>query len=115
MSRCHVFRNWAIGKNAPARTKAHATYHVISVPGVVQLSVFPNLGPPDREWLGFRPSMPDSLPVIGYSKGGPEIIHAFGHGHIGVTLAPITGRIVADLIAGREPEVDIRAYSAGRF
>ena len=77
--------------------------------------VFPDLGPPDREWMGFRPSMPDSLPVIGYSNSGTEIIHAFGHGHIGVTLAPITGRIVADLVAGREPEVDIRAYSAGRF
>lgn len=78
-------------------------------------SVFPDLGPPDRDWMGFRPSMPDSLPVIGYSGGGPEIIHAFGHGHIGVTLAPITARIVGDLIAEREPEVDISAYSAGRF
>lgn len=78
-------------------------------------SVFPDLGPPDREWMGFRPSMPDSLPVIGFSKGGPEIIHAFGHGHIGLTLAPITARIVADLMAGREPEIDIRPYAAGRF
>ena len=77
--------------------------------------VFPDLGPPDRDWMGFRPSMPDSLPVIGFSKGGPEIIHAFGHGHIGVTLAPITARIVADLVAGRAPEVDISAYSAVRF
>ena len=77
--------------------------------------VFPDLGTPDREWMGFRPSMPDSLPVIGFSKSGPKIIHAFGHGHIGVTLAPITARIVADLVAGLEPEVDIRAYSAGRF
>ena len=78
-------------------------------------SVFPDLGPPDRDWMGFRPSMPDSLPVIGFSSGGREVIHAFGHGHIGLTLAPITGRIVADLVAGREPEVDISAYSAGRF
>ena len=78
-------------------------------------SVFPDLGPSDRDWMGFRPSMPDSLPVIGYSEAGREIIHAFGHGHIGLTLAPITARIVGDLVAGREPEVDIRAYSAGRF
>ena len=78
-------------------------------------AVFPDLGGPDREWMGFRPSMPDSLPVIGYSSGGREIIHAFGHGHIGLTLAPITARIVADLLAGREPEVDIRPYAAGRF
>jgi D-hydroxyproline dehydrogenase len=78
-------------------------------------ALFPDLGKPDREWMGFRPSMPDSLPVIGYSKGGPEVIHAFGHGHIGLTLAPITARIVADLVAGKEPEVDIRSYSSGRF
>ena len=78
-------------------------------------TLFPDLGVPDRDWMGFRPSMPDSLPVIGYSEGGREIIHAFGHGHIGVTLAPITARIVGDLLAGREPEVDIRPYSAGRF
>ena len=78
-------------------------------------SIFPELGKPDREWMGFRPSMPDSLPVIGFSEGGREVIHAFGHGHIGLTLAPITARIVADLVAGKEPEVDIRAYSAGRF
>ena len=77
--------------------------------------VFPDLGVPDREWMGFRPSMPDSLPVIGFSKGGPEIIHAFGHGHIGLTLAPITARIVANLVAGSEPEVDIRPYAARRF
>ena len=78
-------------------------------------AMFPDLGQPAREWMGFRPSMPDSLPVIGFSKGGNEIIHAFGHGHIGLTLAPITARIVADLVAGTEPEVDIRPYAAGRF
>ena len=76
---------------------------------------FPDLGEPDREWMGFRPSLPDSLPVIGPSPGGAEIIHAFGHGHLGVTMAPITARIVADLIAGRQPPTDIRPYRPGRF
>ncbi|PZR00427.1 MAG: FAD-dependent oxidoreductase [Cereibacter sphaeroides] len=78
-------------------------------------SVFPDLPEPDREWMGFRPSMPDSLPVIGPSRRGSEVIHAFGHGHIGVTLAPITARIVADLVAGRPPELDISAYRSDRF
>lgn len=78
-------------------------------------SIFPDLGQPDRTWMGFRPSMPDSLPVIGPSRGGNDVIHAFGHGHIGLTLAPITARIVADLIAGRPPEMDISAYRADRF
>jgi len=76
---------------------------------------FPDLGEPDRTWMGFRPSLPDSLPVIGPSRGGADVIHAFGHGHIGLTLAPITARLVADLIAGRAPEVDLAPYAAGRF
>ena len=78
-------------------------------------AIFPDLGEPDRTWMGFRPSMPDSLPVIGPSQGGAEVIHAFGHGHIGLTLAPITARLVADLVAGRQPERDITAFRPGRF
>jgi D-amino-acid dehydrogenase len=77
--------------------------------------VFPDLGEPDRVWMGFRPSMPDSLPVIGPSVRGAEVLHAYGHGHIGVTLAPVTARIIADLVAGRVPEVEIAPYLPGRF
>mgnify|MGYP001338933073 CR=1 FL=1 len=76
---------------------------------------FPDLGEPDREWMGFRPSIPDSLPVIGPSAGGPEVIHAFGHGHLGVTMAPITAALVAALIAGHPPERDLRPYRPTRF
>lgn len=78
-------------------------------------SIFPDLGEPSRTWMGFRPSMPDSLPVIGPSAGGPDVFHAFGHGHIGLTLAPITARIIADLIAGRAPELDITPYLPARY
>ena len=78
-------------------------------------TIFPDLPDPSATWMGFRPSMPDSLPVIGPSRLGPEVIHAFGHGHIGLTLAPITARIVADLVQGRAPEVDITPYMSGRF
>ena len=78
-------------------------------------AIFPDLGEPDRTWMGFRPSMPDSLPVIGPSQGGGDVIHAYGHGHIGLTLAPVTARIVADLVAGRPPERDITACRPGRF
>lgn len=78
-------------------------------------AVFPDLGAPDRDWMGFRPSMPDSLPVIGPSRAGADVIHAFGHGHLGVTLAPVTAGIVADLVAGRVPELDITPYRPGRF
>jgi glycine/D-amino acid oxidase-like deaminating enzyme len=76
---------------------------------------FPDLGMPDREWMGFRPSLPDSLPLIGASRGGAEVILAFGHGHLGVTMAPMTAGIVADLLAGRTPALDIAPYRSGRF
>lgn len=78
-------------------------------------TIFPDLGEPSRDWMGFRPSLPDSLPVIGPSRGGADVIHAFGHGHIGLTLAPITARLVADLVAGRPPQRDITATRADRF
>jgi glycine/D-amino acid oxidase-like deaminating enzyme len=79
-------------------------------------TVFPDLPMvPDRSWMGFRPSLPDSLPVIGPSRGGAEVIHAYGHGHLGVTLAPVTAEIVADLLAGRAPSRDLAAVSPGRF
>ena len=78
-------------------------------------AIFPDLGAPDRSWMGFRPSMPDSLPVIGPSAAGAAVIHAYGHGHIGLTLAPITASIVSDLVAGRPSAIDISAYRATRF
>ncbi|MFK0161681.1 NAD(P)/FAD-dependent oxidoreductase [Rhizobium sp. NPDC090279] len=60
---------------------------------------FPELGEPSRKWSGFRPSMPDSVPVIRPSKGGKDVILAFGHGHIGLTLAPRTARLVSAMLA----------------
>lgn len=75
----------------------------------------PDLPEPTRRWMGFRPSVPDSRPVIGPSQRGGDIIHAYGHGHLGLTLAPITARIVAALIAGQTPEIDITPYLPSRF
>jgi D-amino-acid dehydrogenase len=60
---------------------------------------FPELGAPSRSWLGFRPSMPNSVPVIRPSKGGRDVILAFGHGHIGLTLAPRTAQLVSAMLA----------------
>ena len=76
---------------------------------------FPGLGEPDRDWMGFRPSIPDSLPVIGPSSGGDEVILAFGHGHLGVTMAPVTAGIVSNLIAGRPAGIDLQPYRPARF
>ncbi|MCX5513221.1 amino acid oxidase [Kaistia algarum] len=66
-------------------------------------------------WMGFRPSMPDSLPVIGAAPDEPRILYAFGHGHYGLTQAAATAEIVADLLAGRQPAISIALYSPRRF
>jgi D-amino-acid dehydrogenase len=66
-------------------------------------------------WMGHRPSLPDSLPVLGRSRATPDVIYAFGHGHIGMTAAPMTGKIVADLVAGRPAPIDIAPFAAARF
>jgi len=78
-------------------------------------NIFPNLGKPSRAWLGFRPSIPDSRPVISQSSKGNDIIYAFGHGHIGLTLAPITAEIVESIITKTKPPLAISAYSVQRF
>ncbi|TPI85260.1 FAD-dependent oxidoreductase [Mesorhizobium sp. B2-8-9] len=75
---------------------------------------FPDIGKPSSQWLGFRPSLPDSRPVIGPSTKSPDVIYAFGHGHLGLTLAPVTARWVASLIAGRSLP-SAADFSAARF
>jgi D-amino-acid dehydrogenase len=67
------------------------------------------------EWMGHRPSLPDSLPAIGPAPGRPDVLCAFGHGHNGMTSGPVTGKIIADLIAGRDPGFDLRPYRPDRF
>ena len=57
-------------------------------------------------WMGFRPSMPDSLPVIGVSPLVPNAYVACGHGHLGMTLGAVTGTLIADAMLGRKPRVD---------
>lgn len=66
-------------------------------------------------WMGHRPSTPDGLPCIGLATGCADVVHAFGHGHVGLTAGPMTGKLVADLIAGRPPRVDVAPFSARRF
>lgn len=65
---------------------------------------------PLSEWLGFRPSMPKSMPVIGPVPRYPQVILAFGHGHLGLTLGPVTGRLVAATLAGRVPQIDLTPF-----
>lgn len=76
-----------------------------------------HLGPPldEQAWLGARPCMPDMLPVIGEAPRHPGLWFAFGHGHYGLTQGPITGRLIADLMTGRDTPFPVQAFAPGRF
>jgi D-amino-acid dehydrogenase len=67
------------------------------------------------KWMGHRPSTPDGLPVIGPSVKCADIIHAFGHGHVGFASGPATASIVADLVAERPPLIALAPYAPDRF
>lgn len=75
---------------------------------------FPNLTPARSQWLGFRPSLPDSRPVIGPSRSWPRVIYAFGHGHLGLTLAAVTARLVAKFVAVENDDAE-RTFGSTRF
>ncbi|KAB0266784.1 NAD(P)/FAD-dependent oxidoreductase, partial [Microvirga brassicacearum] len=68
-----------------------------------------------REWMGFRPSMPDSKPVIGRSPHHPNAFFAFGHGHLGLTQGATTGRLVGELAAGEPTTIDLAPFRIDRF
>lgn len=71
--------------------------------------------PVATRWMGHRPSTPDTLPIIGPARRSANIIYAFGHGHLGVTLAAVTAQLVNDLVSGQQPEIDLASYSPERF
>ena len=66
-------------------------------------------------WMGFRPSLPDTLPAIGPAKATRRVTYAFGHGHLGLTQASGTARLVADLVTGAAPAIDLTPFSPQRF
>ncbi len=68
-----------------------------------------------QEWMGIRPTTPDTLPVIGCSSASKRVVYAFGHGHLGLTLASSTAVLAADLVQERRPAVDIEPLAANRF
>lgn len=68
-----------------------------------------------RQWMGYRPSTPDSLPVIGYSSASENIIYAFGHGHLGLTQSAATARLVTQLIQHETTALPVSALSPKRF
>ena len=77
--------------------------------------LLPQLGDFQDEWLGFRPTLPDFLPVIGPSLKNKNIIYAFGHHHLGWTLGAITGKIVSGIVNEEKTNLDLTPYSSARF
>ena len=77
--------------------------------------LLPQLGNHDDEWLGFRPTLPDFLPILGPSLKNKNIIYAFGHQHLGWTLGAITGKIISGIVAGEKTNLDLSPYSSKRF
>ena len=84
------------------------------------LGLFPGLPrtvPPDRVcvWLGNRPSMPDGRPCIGASRATPDVVYAFGHGHVGLVGSARTGRLVAQLVEGQPTEIAMDLFDPRRY
>ena len=69
----------------------------------------------EDEWLGFRPTLPDYLPVIGPSKNYKNVFYSFGHHHLGWTLAAISGKIISNMIANKNTNLNLEPYSSKRF
>lgn len=97
------------GLNAPSNPE-----RIHYIEGQARLAL-PTLGRSSDTWLGFRPTLPDSLPVIGRSRHLRNVIFAFGHHHLGLTLAGITGRLVSEIATGAPPSVDLTPFDGARF
>lgn len=91
----------------PARAAAIERVAKAALPGLQTAKATP--------WVGPRPSLPDTLPVIGRSHLHPRIVFAFGHGHTGLTASAKTAQIVADIVAGEPPSIDISPFRPDRF
>ncbi|GGB49634.1 NAD(P)/FAD-dependent oxidoreductase [Blastomonas aquatica] len=70
---------------------------------------------PASEWIGARPTLPDYLPAIGRSRRAANLLYAFGHQHLGMTLAAVTGEAIAALATGRPPVADLTPFDPARF
>jgi D-amino-acid dehydrogenase len=87
---------------------------VDQLPNLLPQLSHPAIGDSDR-WMGRRPSLPDSRPVIGRSPRFANAVLAFGHAHVGLTSAAMTGRLVAQLLMGERPSIDLSPFAPDRF
>ena len=78
-------------------------------------SILPRLGKVKSQWMGFRPTLPDSLPVIGESRKCKNVYYAFGHQHLGLSLAAVTGKVIQSLIENQPTNINIDSLNPYRF
>ena len=81
----------------------------------VPCPAFANLTPQTTRWMGRRPGTPDSLPVVGASATHPNVFYNFGHGHMGLTWGPTTGRLLSEIVTGKPQNMDVSPYDIRRF
>lgn len=78
--------------------------------------LFPKLNfKQSKMWMGFRPSLPDSVPILGESPSHAGLFMAFGHGHLGLTAGAVSGKLIAQSVSGHAPLIDMKPYSITRF
>ena len=95
---------------------AEPNYQRAAVLEIHMKRMFPQVRMADStRWMGRRPSMPDSLPVIGASVKQKNVYYGFGHGHLGLCGGAPTGRLIADLVGGRRPAIDLSPFRVDRF
>ena len=95
---------------------APPNYHRADVLEAHMRRMFPQVNTADKtRWMGRRPSMPDSLPVLGRSRKHANVYYAFGHGHLGLCGGAPSARHIADLVAGRPPAIDLAPFRVDRF
>ena len=78
---------------------------------------WPDVLAPERvvRWMGHRPGMPDTIPVIDRSPQHRNVTFAFGHGHMGLIGGSVTGKLISEMVAGKPTSIDVRPYSVTRF
>ena len=106
---------WRLRASMPNRTGS-----ALRSCATICFSMFPKLPkniPASRikTWFGHRPSMPDGRPCIGYARATRDVVYAFGHGHIGLVGSARTGRLVAQLLSGKPPEIPLDPFAPSRF
>ena len=95
-------------KNPPSKKRIEYIVNCVK-------ELLPQLSQHEDEWLGFRPTLPDFLPIMGPSLKNKNIIYAFGHHHLGWTLGAVTGKIVSGIVAGEKTNLNLSPYSSKRF